>query len=57
MNLITNAADALGDSRGVITVTTGVMECDETYLSDSYLNDNLPGGTYVYLDVSDTECG
>ncbi len=57
MNLITNAADALGDSRGVITVVTGAMECDEAYLSESYLNDNLPGGTYVYLEVSDTGCG
>jgi len=57
MNLIVNAADALGDARGIITVTTGVMKCDEAYLSESYLNDDLPGGTYVYLEVSDTGCG
>ena len=48
MNLITNASEALGDRRGVITIATGVMECDETYLSESYLDDSLPGATYVY---------
>ena len=57
MNLIMNAADALGDTRGIIAITTGVMKCDEAYLSESYLNDDLPGGTYVYLEVSDTGCG
>lgn len=57
MNLITNASEALGDKKGVITVATGVMECDEAYLSESYLDDHLPGGAYVYLEVSDTGCG
>ena len=57
MNLITNASEALGDGQGIISVKTGVMECDEACLSGSYLDDKLPGGTYVYLEVSDTGCG
>ncbi len=57
MNLITNASEALGEARGVITVVTGVMECDEAYLSESYLNDRLPGGRYVSIEVSDTGAG
>jgi len=57
MNLITNASDALGGAGGVITVTTGALECDEVYLSESYLPDHPPGGLYVYLEVSDTGCG
>jgi len=57
MNLITNASEALGDRGGTITVTTGVMECDETYLSESYVDDALPAGRYVFLEVSDTGCG
>ncbi len=57
MNLITNASEALGEERGVITVATGLMECDETYLSESYLDDRLPGGAYIFLEVSDTGCG
>jgi two-component system, cell cycle sensor histidine kinase and response regulator CckA len=57
MNLITNASDALGDENGSIQVSSGVMECDRVYLSESYLDDNLPEGRYVYLEVSDTGCG
>ncbi|MHB8772946.1 MAG: PAS domain S-box protein [Syntrophales bacterium] len=57
MNLITNASDAVGDAGGVITITTGVVECDAAYLAGSYLDDKLSGGTYVALEVSDTGCG
>ena len=57
MNLITNASDALGDQEGSIQVSSGIMECDRVNLSASYLDDNLPEGRYVYLEVSDTGCG
>lgn len=54
MNLITNASEAIGEKSGVITVSTGAMECDRAYLRDTYLDEDLPEGTYVYLEVSDT---
>lgn len=57
MNLITNASESLGDESGVISVKTGVMDCDRAYLSGSHLDDKLPEGRYVYLEVSDTGCG
>ncbi len=57
MNLITNASEAIGDASGVIAITTGVMECDCAYLSETCLHEKLPEGTYVYLEVSDTGCG
>ncbi|MEW6660206.1 MAG: cache domain-containing protein [Thermodesulfobacteriota bacterium] len=57
MNLITNASESLGDLSGVISVTTGVMECDRAYLADSHLDDRLPEGRYVYLEVADTGSG
>lgn len=57
MNLITNAADALGDKNGVITISTGVVECDRGYLRENYLAEDLPEGRYVYLEVADTGCG
>jgi len=57
MNLITNASESLGDLSGVISVTTGVMECDRAYLADSRLDDRLPEGRYVYLEVADTGSG
>jgi signal transduction histidine kinase len=57
MNLITNASEALGDQSGSISVYTGVMDCDRAYLADSYLDDKLPEGEYVYLEVADTGSG
>ncbi len=57
MNLVVNASEAIGDKSGVITVSTGVMYCDKAYLSESYLDENLPEGDYVYLEVADTGCG
>ncbi len=57
MNLIINASDALEDERGVITVSTGVTHCDTAYLTETYLDDELPEGDYVHLEVSDTGKG
>ncbi len=57
MNLIINASEALNDQNGVITLSTGVMDCDRRYLSESYLDDNLAEGRYVFLKVSDTGAG
>ncbi len=57
MNLITNAADAIGERSGIITVSTSVVEADRTYLSDTYLDEGLPPGHYVSLEVADTGVG
>ena len=57
MNLITNASEALGGAGGAISVCTGVMDCDRAYLAESYLDDKLPEGSYVYLEVADTWMG
>jgi len=57
MNLITNASEAIGDCSGVISVSTGAMECDLAYLGETYLADDLVEGVYVYIEVADTGCG
>ncbi len=57
MNLITNASDALGDHSGTISVATGYIDCDETYLAQAYVADHLKPGRYVFLEVSDTGAG
>jgi len=56
MNLITNASEALGDN-GEIIVCTGVIDADRAYLSEAFLDENLPEGRYVYLEVIDTGSG
>ena len=57
MNLVTNASEALGDRSGTITVSIGVMECDLPCLLENRLDDKLPEGRYVTLEVSDTGHG
>jgi len=57
MNLVTNASDAIGSSEGTISITTGTIECDDSYLASTYINETVEPGRYVYLEVSDTGCG
>ena len=51
-NLVINASEALGESGGTITVSTGQMLLDEAYLRDRCICPTPPG-QYVYLDVVD----
>jgi len=57
INLITNASDALGDQAGVIVLKTSAIDVDRPYLANTYLDNDLPEGTYACLDVSDSGCG
>ncbi len=57
MNLVINASDAIGEKSGVIAIVTGMMHADHAYLSETCLDENLPEGRYVFLEVSDTGCG
>jgi signal transduction histidine kinase len=57
MNLVINASEAIGDTSGVIAVSTGQIQCDRRYLKDAWLNDSMEEGLYVSIEVSDTGCG
>jgi two-component system cell cycle sensor histidine kinase/response regulator CckA len=58
MNLIVNASEAIGENRGVIGVSTGVMECDSDFRQRSFFpGEEFAEGDYVYFEVSDTGCG
>jgi CheY-like chemotaxis protein len=57
LNLVTNASDALGDKGGTITVAVGTIEADEACSASTYFDDQLPAGSYSYLEVSDTGIG
>jgi signal transduction histidine kinase len=56
-HLITNAAEAIGDADGRISVTTSVHDLDPATLSTLYHAPELPAGTYVALAVSDDGIG
>ena len=57
MSLVTNAAEAIGDDEGVISVSSGVREYDEVALRDVISDEKLLPGRYAFLTVSDTGCG
>ena len=57
MNLITNASEAIDAQGGIVSVSTGMVEVDESELAATYIDDKLPAGEYVYLEVSDTGSG
>ncbi len=62
MNLITNAADAIGDEDGAIALSTGTMDVSTDYLARNLAaapspEDAIQPGAYVFFEVSDTGCG
>ncbi|MGD2111509.1 MAG: PAS domain S-box protein [Phycisphaerae bacterium] len=52
MNLVINAAEAIGNNRGTITVSTGIVDMDEAGAASG-----SPAGQYAYLSVADDGCG
>jgi PAS domain S-box-containing protein len=57
MNLVTNASEAIDDGGGTVSISTGVVYCDQAELAGTYLNDNLAPGPYSYFEVKDTGSG
>jgi len=57
MNLITNAAEAIGAGRGRIDVCTGSVSVTRAELDVMLLGEELPEGLYVHVEVTDTGCG
>jgi signal transduction histidine kinase len=57
MNILVNAAEAIGDQDGEVRLSTGVMDCDEAYLRRSRLEELPEPGRFVFLEVRDTGCG
>jgi signal transduction histidine kinase/CheY-like chemotaxis protein len=57
MNLITNAAEAIGNGRGRIVLTTGSMHADPAYLADARIGRDAPAGEFVFVEVADNGCG
>lgn len=58
MNLILNAADAIGTQKGAITISTNVQHLSEVDLAtEQWFGGEPHVGDYVVLDVEDTGCG
>ena len=57
MNLILNAAEAIGDNNGTVTLASGAMRYDEKMLKNSVFDEKPKPGIYVFFEVTDTGCG
>lgn len=57
MNLVLNAADAIGDRPGEIRIVTGTMQADEAWLAEGVATPPPPPGDYVFVSVIDTGHG
>jgi two-component system cell cycle sensor histidine kinase/response regulator CckA len=53
MNLVINAAEAVGTATSTIVVASGVRQVDRLYLASTWLAPDLPEGDYVFLEVID----
>jgi CheY-like chemotaxis protein len=57
VNLVTNAADAIGEDEGRIILATRQRIVDEADIASRFSGQNLAPGEYAVLEVSDTGCG
>jgi CheY-like chemotaxis protein len=57
MNLVMNAAEAIGDTAGSVTVRTGVVDADRAVLAAVLHEEDATEGLYVFVEVADTGCG
>ncbi len=57
LNLVVNAAEAIGDQSGNITITASVTRYDSAFLSTCLLGSMRAEGEYVTLKISDTGLG
>ena len=57
MNLIINAAEAIGPSGGNIRLSSGTIEAEAGNHAWTYGDEQLSKGEYVYVEVSDDGCG
>ncbi len=56
-NILGNAVEAIGDEEGQIRLSTGVLDCDKSYLRHNRLEMKPEPGRFVFLEITDTGCG
>jgi PAS domain S-box-containing protein len=57
MNIVVNAAEAIGDAPGFLSVETGVRDAAQAEIRVEPTGAGMEPGPYVYVEVSDTGCG
>lgn len=57
MNLIINAAEAIGEDSGTVRVVVSERQIGQSYLRSAFGGEEIMSGRYVVLSVQDTGCG
>jgi len=57
MNLVINAAEALREGDGTVTIAVRAEQVGPARLARALLGEALPAGSFVCLEVADTGCG
>jgi CheY-like chemotaxis protein len=57
MHVLTNACEALGGHPGTVRIVSDVATCSRADLASPFLDEQLPDGRYVFIDVTDTGGG
>lgn len=57
LSLVRNGVEAMRDGGGTLCVSTGSHLVDRNYLAGTLLDESLPDGRYVFLQVSDSGPG
>ncbi len=57
LNLVTNAAEAIGDEPGSVTVRTSVADLDEALLREACIQTGVSLGPHACIEVEDTGSG
>jgi PAS domain S-box-containing protein len=57
MNLTLNAAEAVEEKRGLVTIETGCEKCSAAFIQSIDPGTDLPEGSYVYFKIRDNGCG
>ncbi len=57
MNLVINAAEAIGEKEGTIGVATMVVNADAAYIATTFTGSRIEPGKYVAVEAQDNGCG
>jgi len=57
MNLVLNAAEAIGENTGSISIQTSDLQATAAELADAVWQPKSPASQYVQIEVTDTGCG
>lgn len=57
LNMLLNAAEAIGEKQGIIAVRTSTVQMTPDFLSDAVLVPKFSEGQFVQIEIADTGCG